>query len=223
MWSSTFVMRYIGYSITMSAPSRRQPSAAAVQACSSGLCMRSQASIPNLAESRPNDLSCSLNAPSFCSACSSGAMIGIQPSPSRAARVTTASEEPPNQIGIGRRTGIGTILTSETVKSTPERHEVVRVVRPKTTEYLDLFGLTRAARFPFHSEGFVLDVIPSHADAQPETPTAQEIHLGRLLSDDACLTLRCDQNSAGEPDGRGQKAKRDKGLVERNLFIGRAQ
>ena len=74
--------------------------------------MRSQASTPNLAESRPNDLSCSLNARSFCSACASGAMIGIQPSPSRAARVTTATEEPPNQIGIGRCTGIGTILTS---------------------------------------------------------------------------------------------------------------
>jgi hypothetical protein len=28
-------------------------------------------------------------------------MIGIQPSPSRAARLTTASDEPPNQIGIG--------------------------------------------------------------------------------------------------------------------------
>jgi hypothetical protein len=48
--------------ITMSAPSRRQPSAAAVQTCSSGLCIRSQASIPNLAESRPNDLSCSSSA-----------------------------------------------------------------------------------------------------------------------------------------------------------------
>ena len=85
-----------------------------------------------------------------------------------------------------------------------------------------MFGLTRAPRFPFHSERFVLDVIPSHADAQPETPTAQEIHLGRLLSDNACLTLRRDQNSAGQPDGlgdRGQKAKRDKGLVERSLLI----
>src|SRR5215467_3894733 len=107
----------------------------------------------------------------------------------------------------------------ETVKSTLERHEVVR---PKTTEYLNLFGLTRAARFPFHSKGFVLDVIPSHADAQPETATAQEIHLGRLLSDNARLTLRRDQNSGGEPDGlggRGQKAKRDKGLVERIFLI----
>src|SRR5271166_5715746 len=95
-------------------------------------------------------------------------------------------------------------------------------VRPKTTEYLNLFGLTRAARFPFHSEGFVLDLIPSHADAQPETPTAQEIHLGRLLSDNACLTLRRDQNSGGEPNGfsdRGQKAKCDKGLVKRILLI----
>ena len=85
-----------------------------------------------------------------------------------------------------------------------------------------MFGLTRPARFPFHSEGFVLDVIPSRSDAQPETPTAQEIHLGRLLSDNACLTLRCDQNPGGEPDGlgdRGQKAKRDKGLVERILLI----
>ena len=57
--------------------------------------MRSQPSIPNVAGSRPNDLSCSLNAPSFCSACASAAMIGIQPSPSRAARVTAASDEPP--------------------------------------------------------------------------------------------------------------------------------
>ena len=65
-------------------------------------------------------------------------------------------------------------------------------------------------------------MIPSHADAQPETPTAQEIHLGRLLSDDACLTLWCDQNSGGEPDGlgdRGQKAERNESLVERILLI----
>src|SRR5262249_60424194 len=67
----------------------------------------------------------------------------------------------------------------ETVKSTLERHEVVG---PKTTQYLDLLGLTRAARFPFHSEGFVLDGIPSHADAQPATATAQEIHPGPLLA-----------------------------------------
>ena len=96
------------------------------------------------------------------------------------------------------------------------------VFRPKTTEYLNLFSLTRTARLPFHSEGFVLDVIPSYTDAQPETPTAQEIHLGRLLSDDAGLTLRRDQNSGGKPDGlsdRGQKAKGDKGLVERILLI----
>jgi hypothetical protein len=46
------------------------------------------------------------------SVCASGAMIGIQPSPSRAARVTAASDDPPNQIGIGRCTGGGTMLTS---------------------------------------------------------------------------------------------------------------
>jgi hypothetical protein len=63
--------------------------------------MRSQPSIPNFVGSRPNDLSCSFNAASFCSACASAAMIGIQPSPSRAARVTAASDEPPNQMGIG--------------------------------------------------------------------------------------------------------------------------
>ena len=74
--------------------------------------MRSQPSIPNVAGSRPNDLSCSLNAPSFCSACASAAMIGIQPSPSRAARVTAPSDDPPNQIGIGRCAGGGTMLTS---------------------------------------------------------------------------------------------------------------
>jgi hypothetical protein len=41
------------------------------------------------------------------------------------------------------------------------------------------------------------------------------------VSDQACLTLRCDQNSGGNPDGisdRGQKTKRDKGLVERILL-----
>jgi hypothetical protein len=105
------------------------------------------------------------------------------------------------------------------VKSTLERHEVLG---PKKTEYLNLLGLARAARFPFHSEGFVFDVIPSQTDAQPETPTAQDIHLGRLLSDNARLPLRRDQNAGGEPDGlsdRGQKAKRDKGLVERILLI----
>ncbi len=73
--------------------------------------MRSQPSIPNFAV-RPNDLSCSFNAASFCYACASAAMIGIQPSPSRAARATAASDEPPNQMGIGRCMGGGTMLTS---------------------------------------------------------------------------------------------------------------
>ena len=102
----------MGYNITMSAPSRRQPCAAAAQSWGSLLCIRSQPSIPNFAGSRPNDLSCSLNASSFCSACASAAMIGIQPSPSWAARRTAASDEPPNQMGIGRCTGGGTMLTS---------------------------------------------------------------------------------------------------------------
>ena len=53
--------------------------------------MRSQASMPNLASSRPNDLSCSRKSPSACPARASGFMIGIHPSPSRAARVRTAT------------------------------------------------------------------------------------------------------------------------------------
>jgi hypothetical protein len=58
--------------------------------------------MPNLAGSRPNGLSCSLNIRSFCSACASVAMIGIQPSPSRAARSLVGpvglSGESPEQL-----------------------------------------------------------------------------------------------------------------------------
>src|SRR5262249_46490854 len=86
-------------------PAVGRPPAAAAQPWGSALCMGSQPSMPNFAGSRPNVLSCSRNAASFCSACASAAMIGIQPSPSRAARDMTASDEPPNQIGIGRCTG----------------------------------------------------------------------------------------------------------------------
>jgi hypothetical protein len=73
-----------------------------------------------------------------------------------------------------------------------------------------LARLAARRAFPIHSEGFVLDVIPSQTDAQPETPTTQDIDLGCLLSDDARLPLRRDQNTGGQTDGlsdRGQKAK----------------
>src|SRR5262249_38480103 len=46
--------------------------------------------------------------------------------------------------------------------------------------------------------------------------------LGRLFGDNPRLPLRRDQNAGGEPDGlrnRGQKAKRDKSLMERIFLI----
>src|SRR4029077_1873413 len=83
-------------------------------------------------------------------------------------------------------------------------------------------GLARAARHPLSAQRFILDVVPSQADAEPQAPAAQEIDLRRLLGDEAGLTLRCDQNTAPEPDGladRRQKAERHEGLVEGRLLV----
>ena len=108
-------------------------------------------------------------------------MIGIQPSPSRAARVTAASDDPPNQIGIGRCTGGGTMLTSMRLWNLPvEGHEVPG---PKATEHLDLLGLARAARLPVRAERLVFDVVPPETNAEPQPSAAQDVHLGRLLGD----------------------------------------
>src|SRR5208337_1517293 len=107
----------------------------------------------------------------------------------------------------------------EMVKSPAEAHDVSR---PEAAEHLNLFGLAGAARLPLHAERFVLDVIPAQTDAQPKPPTAQQISLGRLLGNDACLPLRRDQNAGRKPNGLGdggQKAKRDKRLVESILLI----
>src|SRR5262249_47833201 len=217
--------------MTMSAPRRRQPSAAAAQPCGSGLCMRSQASMPNLAGSRPNDLSCSFNAASFCSACVSAAMIGIQPSPSRAARRTAASDEPPNQIGIGRCTGAGTMLTSLRLWKRPLKRTRLSVHSRRSTLTCSAWRPRRllasrawraAARPPPPPRPSFPDWSPPRAAAAPQAPATQEIDLRRLLGDDPGLALRRDQNAAREPDGLGgrrQKAERHEGLVEGRLFV----
>src|SRR5262249_43082173 len=86
----------------------------------------------------------------------------------------------------------------------------------------DLFGLARAARRPLRAERFILNVVPSEPDAEPQAPAAQEIDLRRLLGDEAGLALRRDQNAAREPDGLGdrrQKAERHEGLVEGRLLV----
>jgi len=180
--------------------------------------------MPNLEGSRPKDLSCSLNASSFCPAAASGAMIGIQPSPSLAARVMAASDEPPNQIGIGRCTGRRQDAHFlEIVKPPLETDEILR---PEAAEHLDLLGLPRPARLPLHAERLILDMVPSDPDAEPEAPAAEEIDLRRLLGDDPGLPLRSDQDAAGEPDllrDGGQKAERDEGLVESVLFTARVR
>lgn len=100
--------------------------------------------------------------------------------------------------------------------------KLTRSPRPETTEHFNLFGLARSARLPIDPECLVFDVVPSHPDAEPQATTAEDVYLGRLLGDDACLPLRRDQNAGREPDrlgGRGEKTKRHEGLVEGVLFI----
>src|SRR5262249_2139776 len=102
----------------------------------------------------------------------------------------------------------------EIVEAPLEAHQALA---PQATQHLDLFGLARAARRPLRAERFILNVVPSEPDAEPQAPAAQEIDLRRLLGDEAGLPLRRDQNAAREPDGLGdrrQKAERHEGLVK---------
>jgi len=106
------------------------------------------------------------------------------------------------------------MLTSLRLKPSLEAHEVLG---PEPPQHLDLLGLARAACLPLHAERFVLDVVPTNADAKPQPPTAEQVHLGRLLGDDPRLPLRPDQDAGRKPDALGdrcQKAERDEGLVE---------
>ena len=107
----------------------------------------------------------------------------------------------------------------EIVEAPFEAHEALR---PQPTQHLDLFGLARAARLPLRAERFILDVVPSQTNAEPQASTAQEIGLRRLLGDDPGLALRRDQNAGREPDSLGdrrQKAERHEGLVEGRLLV----
>jgi hypothetical protein len=105
------------------------------------------------------------------------------------------------------------------VKSTLERHEILR---PKTTQYLNLLGLSRAARFPFHSERFVFNVIHPRPMPSLRRPPLKTSTSGACLAIRPVCSCGAIRTPVGEPNGlgdRGQKAKRDKGLVERILLI----
>src|SRR5215475_14246124 len=213
-------MRYMGYNITMSAPTRRQPSAAAAQPWGSGLGMRSQPSMPNLAGSRPNDLSCSRNAAELLLRlrvrCHDRHPAVAEPrrAPHRGVRRTP---EPDRDRPLHRRRHDADFV--EIVEAPLEAHEALA---PQAAQHLGLFGLARAARLPLCAERFILDVVPSQTDAEPQAPAAQEIDLRRLLRDDSSLALRRDQNAAREPDGLGdrrQEAERHEGLVEVSLLV----
>ena len=130
----------------MSAPSLRHPSAEAAQRCGSGASMRSQASMPNLAWSRPNDLSCSRKRPSACSARASGIMIGIHPSPSRAARVRTASDEPPTRWNRTLHRRRDNAHVPEIVKPAGEAHK--SCARGDEAPQLVRLGARRASSRP---------------------------------------------------------------------------
>ena len=137
---------------------------------------------------------------SFGSA-ASGDRIGIQPSPMRAARLTTASDDPPNQIGIGRWIGTRQHVDVDQVWNRP-----LKVTR-SSDHRRRITSICSACRAPrvFHS-------VPSASYStwfQP-TPTpsrkpaaAQDIDLGRLLGDDAGLALRQDEHAAAQLDGLG--------------------
>jgi hypothetical protein len=96
-------------------------------------------------------------------------MIGIQPSPIRAARFSTASEEPPNQTGIGRCTGKRQDVDGvEVVEAALEGDEVLG---PEAAHHLDLLGLAGTASVPLGTERLIFDVVPADADAEAQ-PTA---------------------------------------------------
>src|SRR5262245_1261076 len=213
-------MRYMGYNITMSAPSRRQPSAAAAQRWGSASCMRSQ---PLYAErggvaSERFELLPQRGELLLC------LRVGrhdrhpaiAKPGRARYGGVRRTAEPDRDRTLHGRRHDADVL---EVVEAPIEAHEVLR---PKATEHLNLFGLARSARLPLRAERFILDMVPSQTDAEPQASPAQEIDLHRLLGDDPGLALRRDQNAAGEPDilgDRCQKAERHKGLVKRILLV----
>ena len=107
----------------------------------------------------------------------------------------------------------------EIVKSSSEAHEVPR---PQTTEHFNLFGLARSTRLPIDTERLVFHVVPSDTDAKPQAATAEDVYLGRLLGDDACLPLWRNQDAGREPDRLGccgKKAERDEGLMEGSFSL----
>src|SRR5262249_58535553 len=55
----------------------------------------------------------------------------------------------------------------EIVEAPLEAHEALA---PQAAQHLGLFGLARAARLPLCAERFILDVVPSETNAEPQAP-----------------------------------------------------
>ena len=93
---------------------------------------------------------------------------------------------------------------------------------PELAHHLDLFRLARAAGVPRHVKCGVFHVVPADADAEPDAPAGQDIHLRGLLGDQPGLPLRQDQHAAGQADGFGDGCEVGhcrEGFMERIGFV----
>src|SRR5690349_1276652 len=86
---------------------------------------------------------------------------------------------------------------------------------PEGTEDLDLFLHASTARVKVRPESLVLDIVPSHANAEPQAASTQHIDLRRLLGHEGGLALREDQDSRHQfnpASARGEMAEQHERL-----------
>ena len=94
----------------------------------------------------------------------------------------------------------------------------------EATQQLDLLGASRASVVEVLSERFVLDGVPTDADAEPQSTLTEDVDRGCLLRDEGCLALGEDDHAADELElgDAGEEAEQDERLVERRVDVVRA-
>lgn len=99
--------------------------------------------------------------------------------------------------------------------------EVHNRVGEQPAKQLDLLFLACASRTKVLSQCFVLDLVPTDANAQSKPTTRREIDIGGLTCHERSLALRQDQDPRREPDAlgdAGQISEHHERIVERILL-----
>src|SRR3546814_20990008 len=89
------------------------------------------------------------------------------------------------------------------VDPVPSAVERDQILRPERAAQSDLLLDPAAAGLEVLAERLVLDRVPAASDAEPETASRQDVHLGHLLGDQIGLALRQEYDPGGEPDPPG--------------------